>query len=51
MGAHQGPAIRDWLLVRPGLPAMLGRALRHVWERSGQRPTPPPIDASAEPAI
>ncbi|WP_236697430.1 GNAT family N-acetyltransferase [Sphingomonas sp. Leaf357] len=35
IGAERGPAIRDWLLVRPGLPAMLGRALRHVWERSG----------------
>jgi CelD/BcsL family acetyltransferase involved in cellulose biosynthesis len=35
IGAEKGPAIRDWLLVRPGLPAMLGRALRHVWERSG----------------
>ncbi|MEG3123202.1 GNAT family N-acetyltransferase [Sphingomonas sp. GB1N7] len=35
IGAEKGPAIRDWLLVRPGLPAMLGRALRQVWERSG----------------
>ena len=55
LGAHQGPAIRDWLLVRPGLPAMLGRALRHVWERSGQRPQspvpPPAIDDSPEAAI
>jgi len=51
MGAHQGPAIRDWLLVRPGLPAMLGRALRHLWERSGQRSAPPAIDASADTAI
>ena len=51
MGAYQGPAIRDWLLVRPGLPAMLGRALRHIWERSGQRPASPVIDAPAEPAI
>lgn len=51
MGAHQGPAIRDWLLVRPGLPAMLGRALRHVWERSGQRPASPAIDAPADTAI
>jgi CelD/BcsL family acetyltransferase involved in cellulose biosynthesis len=50
MGARQGPAIRDWLLVRPGLPAMLGRALRHIWERSGQR-SAPAIDAPAEPAI
>ena len=39
IGAERGPAIRDWLLVRPGLPAMLARALRRVWERSGQTPT------------
>lgn len=39
LGAEQGPVLRDWLLVRPGLPAMLGRALRHVWERSGQTAT------------
>ena len=51
MGAHKGPAIRDWLLVRPGLPAMLGRTLRHLWERSGQRPKSPPIDAPGEPTI
>ncbi|QNQ07802.1 GNAT family N-acetyltransferase [Sphingomonas alpina] len=38
IGAEQGPAIRDWLLVRPGLPAMLGRALKSVWERSGNAP-------------
>ncbi len=36
IGASKGPAIRDWLLVRPGLPALLGRALRQVWGRSGQ---------------
>ncbi|MDB5705436.1 MAG: family N-acetyltransferase [Sphingomonas bacterium] len=47
IGAEEGPAIRDWLLVRPGLPAMLGRALRHVWERSGQRPMAPAIDESS----
>jgi CelD/BcsL family acetyltransferase involved in cellulose biosynthesis len=40
IGAADGPAIRDWLLVRPGVPAMLGHALRRVWERSGQRPMP-----------
>ena len=38
IGAEKGPVIRDWLLVRPGLPAILGRALRSVWERSGQAP-------------
>ncbi len=35
IGATQGPAIRDWLLVRPGLPAMLGRMLKGRWARSG----------------
>lgn len=35
IGAIQGPAIRDWLLVRPGLPAMLGRMLKGRWARSG----------------
>ena len=28
LGAVQGPALRDWLLVRPGLPALLGRVTR-----------------------
>jgi len=36
IGAAEGPAIRDWLLVRPGLPAMFGRMLRWHWTRSGQ---------------
>lgn len=36
IGAVQGPALRDWLLVRPGLPAMLGRMLRARWAASGQ---------------
>jgi len=35
--AAKGPAIRDWLLVRPGLPALLGRVLRGLWERPAQR--------------
>ena len=35
IGADAGPAIRDWLLLRPGLPALAGRALRGVWHRSG----------------
>lgn len=35
IGATQGPTIRDWLLVRPGLPAMLGRMLKGRWARSG----------------
>lgn len=37
IGADPGPAIRDWLLLRPGLPALAGRALRAVWRRSGNR--------------
>ncbi len=36
IGANKGPAIRDWMLVRPGLPAILGHALRSVWERRGK---------------
>ncbi|MEG3087068.1 GNAT family N-acetyltransferase [Sphingomonas sp. PB4P5] len=36
IGAAPGPMIRDWLLIRPGLPAILGRALRGMWARSGQ---------------
>lgn len=38
IGASQGPAIRDWLLLRPGAPAMLGRVLGAMWKRSGQAP-------------
>jgi len=36
IGATQGPAIRDWLLLRPGAPSMLGRVLGAMWRRSGQ---------------
>ncbi len=36
MGAVKGPAINDWLLLRPGLPAMLGRLVKLAWARSGQ---------------
>lgn len=36
IGAEQGPAIRDWLLVRPGLPALVGKLARGWWRRSGQ---------------
>lgn len=37
IGAAPGPAIRDWLFVRPGLPALAARMLRRAWRRSGQR--------------
>ena len=36
IGAAQGPAIRDWLLVRPGVPALAARVLRRAWRRSGR---------------
>ncbi|WP_264946401.1 GNAT family N-acetyltransferase [Sphingomonas canadensis] len=37
IGAAQGPAIRDWLFVRPGVEAALARALGALWRRSGNR--------------
>ena len=36
IGAEPGPAIRDWLLLRPGVPGMAGRLLGGLWQRSGQ---------------
>ncbi|OYY89232.1 MAG: GNAT family N-acetyltransferase [Sphingomonas sp. 28-66-16] len=36
IGATKGPAIRDWLIVRPGALALLARAMRGLWRRSGQ---------------
>ncbi|GAA0734036.1 GNAT family N-acetyltransferase [Sphingomonas sp. ABOLD] len=36
MGATAGPAIRDWIFVRPGLEALAARLLRGAWRRSGQ---------------
>ncbi|MET3710683.1 CelD/BcsL family acetyltransferase involved in cellulose biosynthesis [Sphingomonas trueperi] len=36
MGATRGPAIRDWIFVRPGLDAFAARLLHGVWRRSGQ---------------
>lgn len=37
IGAEPGPAIRDWLFLRPGLPATFGRMLGGVWRRSGRK--------------
>lgn len=37
IGAEPGPAIRDWLFVRPGVPSMLARLLKGWWGRSGNR--------------
>ncbi|MBC7047332.1 hypothetical protein G6O52_25740, partial [Salmonella enterica subsp. enterica serovar Heidelberg] len=31
-----GPAIRDWLFVRPGLDALAGKLLRGAWKRTGR---------------
>lgn len=36
IGAVEGPAIRDWLLVRPGVSALTARALAGRWRASGQ---------------
>jgi CelD/BcsL family acetyltransferase involved in cellulose biosynthesis len=37
IGAEAGPAIRDWLFVRPGISAAAARALAGLWQRSGNR--------------
>jgi CelD/BcsL family acetyltransferase involved in cellulose biosynthesis len=37
IGATPGPAIRDWLFVRPGMAGLAARMLRGAWRRSGQR--------------
>ncbi|HEX8300233.1 GNAT family N-acetyltransferase [Sphingomonas sp.] len=36
IGAAKGPAIRDWLFVRPGMPAVAAKLLAGVWRRTGQ---------------
>ena len=36
IGAERGPALRDWLLVRPGVSAWAARRLAGWWRRSGQ---------------
>lgn len=37
LGARPGPLMRDWLLLRPGLPALAGRVLAGFFRR-GERP-------------
>ncbi len=46
IGAAKGPAIRDWLFVRPGIDALAGKLLRAAWKRTGRTETP----AAAEPS-
>jgi CelD/BcsL family acetyltransferase involved in cellulose biosynthesis len=36
IGAARGATLCDYMLLRPGAPAMLGGVLRHLWRRSGQ---------------
>ncbi len=36
IGAAKGPAIRDWLFVRPGIDAFAGKLLRGAWKRTGR---------------
>lgn len=31
IGAQEGPAIRDWMLLRPGLPALLAKPITLFW--------------------
>lgn len=35
IGADEGPAIRDWLFVKPGLTGLAARMLKGMWAKSG----------------
>ncbi|HEU0044041.1 GNAT family N-acetyltransferase [Sphingomonas sp.] len=37
LGAVEGPMLRDWLLLRPGLPALAGSMLARWWRQSGAK--------------
>ncbi len=39
IGARVDAPIRDWILLRPGLPALAGRLFGWIWRRSGHRQT------------
>lgn len=44
IGAERGPSIRDWLFLRPGLPALAGRLLARRWAGSGSAPVTTDFD-------
>ncbi|HVI97616.1 MAG TPA: GNAT family N-acetyltransferase [Sphingomonas sp.] len=46
IGAIKAQAIRDWLFVRPGIPAMIARLLAGRWRRSGN--DGPPRDPASQ---
>ncbi|PXA97140.1 GNAT family N-acetyltransferase [Nostoc sp. 3335mG] len=45
IGAEQGAAIRDWLFLRLGLPALTGTMFARRWAKSGQIPDGGDVDA------
>lgn len=50
IGAEEGPMIRDWLFIRPGLPRLLTRWIERRWRRSGQVAPIAKPEASAAPS-